>query len=144
MEQKYKNLFWKKVEKTNKCWIWKGGISGRGYGNFVIRQGKSVKNYRAHRFSFLISTGKLPNKKMICHKCDNTLCVRPSHLFLGDATVNALDMVKKGRANPPRGERAGTSKLTAKDILKIFNLKEHGLNHVEISKHFPVVRQLRL
>ncbi len=141
MDDKYKKLFWNKVKKTSNCWIWQGGISSRGYGNFGIRKNNILKNYRAHRFAYADIKGKIPIGKMICHHCDNPLCVNPSHLFLGDARTNAIDMVKKGRANPPRGERAGNSKLEISDILKIRQMAKNGISIIAISRLFPVCRQ---
>lgn len=56
----------------------------------------------AHRFSYAIHKQALiPHDLMVCHACDNRLCVNPSHLWLGTALDNVMDMIAKGRH--PRG-----------------------------------------
>jgi hypothetical protein len=52
----------------------------------------------AHRVSLLIASGPFDMRLLVCHRCDNPSCVRPEHLFLGDAVDNMQDMSRKGRA----------------------------------------------
>lgn len=86
--------FMRLVEKTEGCWLWKASLR-RGYGQFFIARGLTV---RAHRFSYELHIGAIPDGMMVCHRCDNPICVRPEHLFLGTAKDNARDMIEKGRA----------------------------------------------
>lgn len=69
--------FWSKVEKSPGCWEWRGWRNDAGYGYF---QPTSQKKVRAHRLSYLLMRGDLPNGKLLDHKCENKGCVRPGHL----------------------------------------------------------------
>lgn len=105
--------FWKRVDKDGpihpvhgQCWIWTGSCFGSGYGQFYT----VTKNYRAHRVSWEIHFGSVPNGLNVLHRCDNRICVNPKHLFLGDDNDNIQDMVNKERH--PRGETNGKHVLT--------------------------------
>jgi hypothetical protein len=113
--------FWDKVDKNGpipesypdlgNCWIWKAAIKTtdiehQKYGVFGI--GK--KTVRAHRFSWTLHFGEIPKGMFVLHRCDNSSCVNPDHLFLGTQKENLHDMQRKGRK--PCGESAPWSKLT--------------------------------
>ena len=55
------------------------------------------KDMPAHRFSWIIHNGAIPSFRVICHKCDNRICVNPDHLFIGTERDNFRDCVRKGR-----------------------------------------------
>lgn len=93
-QSRVKERFWSRVKKTDSCWNWIGGISPSGYGRFSI----GLRGHFAHRKSYEINIGRIPNNLCILHKCDNRHCVRPDHLFLGTRLDNARDMVNKGRS----------------------------------------------
>jgi len=89
-----------KVQKTETCWIWTGAQNSRGYGQFW----NGVKTIQAHWF---LLPEQPPKGKEACHHCDNPLCVRPSHIFIGTRSENMIDCCKKGR------HRHGDTKLAA-------------------------------
>jgi len=99
--------FWSKVEKTDGCWLWRGAIDGKGYGNFKL--GKRVEY--AHRVAYSIANGwtmswdGYSSKTNVCHTCDNPGCVRPDHLFLGTHSDNMRDAEAKGRRTHHSGEQ---------------------------------------
>lgn len=92
--------FWKHVciSESNECWIWQGTFLVKGYGVCTV-EGKQV---RAHRRSYELSFGEIPEGLIICHKCDNPKCVNPNHLFAGTHVDNAHDRDAKGRGKFPR------------------------------------------
>ena len=89
--------FLRRTENHNlskeKCWSWGGAGKGNGYGNINI-MGRTTG---AHRVSYQIFVGDIPDGMDVCHKCDNRWCVNPAHLFVASRAVNMQDMKLKGR-----------------------------------------------
>jgi len=102
--------FWTQSGKAgpDECWLWIGVLSTYGYG--LLK--RDYKQVGAHRISWEIHNGQIPDGMYVCHKCDVRRCVNPAHLFLGTASDNNRDMAAKGRLVNPKGERHGISKLT--------------------------------
>ena len=80
------------VNLKNGCWEWDGTVR-TGYGRFYV----NGKMQSAHRVSWEIHNGPI-NGFLVLHKCDNTSCVNPEHLFLGTQKDNVRDMWEKQRA----------------------------------------------
>lgn len=99
-------LFWRRVHKTDKCWLWQGPLNRKGYGE-AFYQGS---NRLAHRVAWALTHGDMPTL-CVLHKCDNPICVRPDHLFLGTRADNNRDMATKNRH--------GLSKLTLAQVREI-------------------------
>lgn len=113
--------FWAKVDKDGpvpqhrpelgSCWVWTRATTGFGYGKL----GLNGRALTAHRRSYEMAYGAIPNGLLVCHRCDNPPCVNPDHLFLGSFADNMRDMHAKGRGGRtgPKGERNSRAKLTA-------------------------------
>lgn len=108
---------------SSSCWPFVGKCQNGGYG--VLHTGGSRgRTVYAHRVAWAIANGRDPGRMAVCHRCDNPPCCNPAHLFLGTIGDNSRDMVAKGRhrGGPPpglRGERIGSSKLTADKVREI-------------------------
>lgn len=97
-------------DETDGCWEWTGGLFSNGYGKF----NSGEKTVYAHRFAWERHKGSIPSGLNVCHRCDNRLCVRPDHLFIGTQKDNVADMMRKGRARRGclKGSAIGNSILT--------------------------------
>lgn len=98
--------FFKRFERdsVSQCWIWTGWVNPKGYGTISgnLLDGTKVRGALAHRVSWLIHKGQIPNDgsahgTVVMHKCDNPRCVNPEHLMLGTQADNVRDMDDKGR-----------------------------------------------
>lgn len=69
--------FWEKVEKTDGCWLWLGYSDKLGYGRLGSEDGPPI---RAHRFSYELNVGPIPEGMVLDHLCSTSSCVRPDHL----------------------------------------------------------------
>lgn len=96
--------FWRSVNKTATCWVWTRSVNTWGYGQIRNEKGTYTT---AHRISWRLHRGEIPEGQAVLHTCDNTRCVRPDHLFLGSQADNMRDKVGKGRQ--AKGERHGMS-----------------------------------
>lgn len=137
--------FWRKAEvgEANQCWNWNGWIN-HDYGYYVIRvyrpgnKGKNF-NFEAHRVAYFLKHGALSDDMLVCHECDNRLCVNPKHLFIGTYQDNSNDMVSKGRQIV--GEEVKGAKLTPEKVYEIRKLRSEGVAQSEIALMFGIHRQ---
>lgn len=111
-----------KVNEETGCWEWQRWTTRRGYGE--IRFGGNSKNVKAHRFSYELYHGPIPEGMHVLHECDRRICANPSHLFLGSDLTNALDCSQKGRAAWQNGGL--TRKLTPPMVMTIRVLYARG------------------
>lgn len=115
--ERLKARFWAKVKKTKTCWLWQGATNNHGYG--LIKQPLRSNQLLAHRVSYVIHFGPLPEGVCALHRCDNPPCVNPDHLFDGTKKDNTQDMISKGRNCCPKGEQHPKAKLTTEDVIQI-------------------------
>lgn len=128
------SAFESKVFKSDSCWIWKASKNSRGYGNFW-HEGKS---WKAHRFSYAMYCGSIPEGMDILHSCDNPSCVNPEHLRAGTHLQNMHDMISRGRSPDRRGENNGKSRLTRFGVQYIRDMYAFGFKTPEIAKKFNI------
>lgn len=124
-------------EPNTGCWLWTDHTDRDGYGSITIER----KNKKAHRLSYEIFFGKIPDELSICHKCDTPECVNPSHLFAGTAKDNNRDCISKGRFKKAPGFKSGeqnpNSKLTEK-ITNLIRLKYGKTSAKELANEFGI------
>lgn len=116
------------------CWEWDG--AGRnGYGR-IQRGAKGSRLEMAHRVSWELHHGPIPEGLFVCHRCDNRSCVNPDHLFLGSGADNMADCKAKDRHSA--GERHGRAKITEDQVLEILDLLLDGLPQRKIAKMYGI------
>lgn len=139
-KQELQARFWSKVDvqDNHACWNWLAATFTNGYGAFGVTSGKMKT---AHRVSYELVHGKIPEGMVVMHTCDNPLCVNPSHLVVGTYQDNTNDMVSKSRQ--AKGEKHGRAKLTENDVLRIYDMvREGGLSQEYIAGLFNISRML--
>lgn len=133
------SAFWKKAKKgaAPECWPWAGSVNWAGYGTFKFRGERG-----AHRASWVIHFGEIPEGQHVLHRCDNPACVNPHHLFLGTHAENMRDMGIKGRARPPAPARGPTHHCARLDERKVKAIRERyalgGVRQADLANEFGV------
>lgn len=128
--------FWSRVVKHDGCWEWTGAKWPFGYGSFRAYTGPKFSMPRngyvdAHRFSWELHNGPIPEGMFVCHRCDHPPCTNPEHLFLGTQKDNMQDCSRKGKAG-----RAPI--LTAEEVDSIKGWMKRGLSRPKVAKIFAV------
>ena len=134
--QPFEPYFWSLVKKTKGCWLWTGNIDSKGYGRVHFRGAR----HRAHRVAYILTHGDRITSALLCHHCDNKVCVKPAHMFVGTNADNMRDCRLKGRT--ARGEKNGSNKLTIEQVRAIrldhrpqkIVAKEYGVAQPAISR----------
>ena len=135
-------LHGKVTHAVDGCWDWNGAPRRDGYGEIRVDN----KLHLAHRLSYQLHKGDIPEGLYVCHTCDNRSCINPDHLFLGTQLDNMRDAQRKGvrLGMPPRliphdiyplliaalKERRKTGKKL-KDIAKDFGISQPYLTKLK-------------
>lgn len=132
--------------------MWTASTRHKGYGAFACKiDGKTVHD-RAHRYSWRLTFGDIPNGIFVLHRCDNPACVNPAHLFLGTNQDNIDDMMAKDRhakgayrttrtgelGRYKRGERHHIAKLTSADVLAMRRDREEGMAYSKLAQKYKI------
>ena len=127
--------FWKQTQAMpNGCIEWRGQIGTNGYGT-VTAEGRARS---AHRVAFALSRGPIPEGMLVCHTCDNRICVNPAHFWLGTHAENSQDAKRKGRlARKPRTiPRPPRVELTDADVAQIRAEYDAGVRCRVLAKRY--------
>jgi hypothetical protein len=124
------------ADKTNVlgCWPWQGAVNSSGYGKFWMG-GQTVP---AHRVSFILHQGPIPDGSIIVHSCADRTCVNPAHLQAGTHRQNMQDMVLKG--NSLKGEKNFSAKLTQAQVQNIILSLQQKVPHRVLARTSGVSR----
>lgn len=158
--ERFIQLFWSRVNKTDECWEWTRGGTVKGSNTGYGRVSYQNKMHLAHRVAYELTFGLIPEGVLVLHRCDNPPCCNPDHLFLGDHSANMQDMLQKERgvfqrhpeklkagkdhwtrARPDKvlkGEAHPQCKLTAEQVKRIFADKAAGLSDRKIAALYGV------
>ena len=121
------------IDEKSGCWNWAMSRTSQNQnGKTMLKYGRTEhcgKKYMAHRLSYEIFLGEIPNGDQVLHQCDNMACCNPEHLFLGSQLDNMRDMASN---------RHVFSKIMEKDIPEILRLRSEGRTQSEIAKIFGV------
>jgi|ERR1035438_4988487 hypothetical protein len=120
-------------EHLGPCWEYSHCIDSDGYGRVFV----AGKYQKAHRVAWRLTFGKYPEPCGL-HRCDNRLCVRPSHVFEGTQGDNTADRDAKKRTAHQHGMTNGTAKLTDAEVLEIRWLYETGIRVNSLAKQFGI------
>lgn len=126
--------FWAKVAKSDGCWLWTGYVypGGTGYGTVVF----GGRRLGAHRASLIVHGIDLPDGSVVCHSCNNKICVNPAHLRVGTSADNNEQARQDGIA--AIGERVGTAKLLDAEAAIIKEELRRGGRTGELARRFRV------
>jgi hypothetical protein len=134
--------FWEKVDRSggkDACWIWTRYADTNGYGALKV-WGKKVT---AHRYSYELAYGQVPEGMEVCHRCNERLCVNPGHLYAGTRQQNVADMIAAGNSGlrpppPKQGSDHPSAVLTEAEVIDIYQRAWSGGSQIQIAQEYGV------
>lgn len=115
------------------CWLWPHTIADTGYGTFVHKGTR----YGAHRVSYEVHNGPIPDGMCVRHTCDVRACINPAHLIVGTQAQNIGDMVARDRHCP--GIRNGQAKLTEEQVTEIRDrYARGGITQYQLAEEYSI------
>lgn len=158
-DQDFERAFWARVARSmgNGCWTWQGAVGNHGYGRITWKD----TTWLAHRAAYMLVHGPIARGMVVCHACDNRVCVRPGHLWIGTHEANRLDMLKKGRhwtgdrskvrmprgqehwtkrfpQSIARGEMRSTARLTEEKVRALRQAWRSGVSMADLARQYRV------
>jgi hypothetical protein len=126
--------------------VWTDAPKRRGgYGRLLV----AARALAAHRVSWLLHHGPIPEGLGVLHRCDNPACCNPAHLFLGTNADNTRDAQAKGRLasgsrhawrrqpeRHPMRVRPELKKLKEEDVRAMRGLRRRGMTYTQIAERF--------
>ncbi|MEK7124778.1 MAG: HNH endonuclease signature motif containing protein [Patescibacteria group bacterium] len=142
MRRSTEQSFWaRKTIKKNGCWEWTGSVTTTGYGQLFFRG----TLHKAHRLAYLLTHGSIPDGKLIAHKCDNTKCFNPEHIYAGTRKDNIWDSIAHGKLKNKHAallerEKVSVNKRKSKTerAILIRTLSALGTSYSNISRSFRI------
>lgn len=124
-------------ELNSGCWLYSRAAPAPGYGRIYYNGG----TIGAHRASWIVHFGRIPNGMHVLHKCDVPACCNPSHLFLGTRSDNMQDKERKGRGNHSTGTKQGSAKLNETIVLSLRRDRENGMSYPALGRKYGVCQR---
>ena len=140
----WQERFWRFVPEDRTpdgCWEWEGALVANGYGS-LGGDAQVGKHIRAHRASYIIHHGEIPEGYVVCHRCDNRACVNPAHLFAATQGDNLRDMAQKGRERGrfEHGDAHSTARYSDAQVREMRELAAARVPYAEIVERFGTTR----
>lgn len=112
-----------RIDSASGCWLWTASKNAGGYGTISVKR----RPHGAHRVSYELHIGAIPDGLFVLHSCDIPACVNPAHLRVGTVLDNARDAVERGRI--ATGLRNGLRRLWPEAVSHIRQREMKGYEY---------------